>query len=259
MVHLAIDPVAFWLGPVAVHWHGITVASALALALVVLEAEARRVGLDLARLHRGALWVIIAGLAGARLFHVADHADYYLNHPAALLAVQEGGSAISGGVVAGIVAGAIYARRAGLPFWRTADAAAPAAILGLGLGRLGCLVNGDAWGAPADLPWAVVYDRPDALLPASLVGVPTHPYPAYELLWDLGVFALLWRRRRRAPGTGVPFLSFVVLYALGRFALAFVRQEPVVAFGLQQAQLLAFAMLIVALPLLVGRWRAALL
>lgn len=255
MIHVAIDPVALWLGPMAIRWHGLIVAAAMALALVMLRREAQRAGLDGERMLSGAVWVLLAGLLGARLLHVIDRLDFYLNNPAAVLAAQEGGGAVWGGLLLGGTAGVLYARRAKLPVWRTADVAAPATALGLAAGRIGSLIAGDAWGTPANLPWAVVYDRADTLLPAALVGTPTHPYAAYEVLWNLGVVALLQACQGRAWPDGTRFLVFLALYAAGRLALTFYRQEPPVLWSLQQAQLLALLLLAAIPPLLWRRWR----
>lgn len=256
MIRIAIDPVACTLGPFAVSWHGVFAALAVALALLTLATEARRVSADLQRLETAALWVILAGLLGARLLHVVEHPAFYLNNPGALLALHQGGAAVLGAIVFGWLAAALYARTAKVPFWSLADLAAPAVVIGLAAGRIGSLVAGDAWGRPADLPWGVVYERADALLPPNRVGVPTHPYAAYELLWNLAIFALLWLRRGHPAPAGARFLLFVALYSVGRFGLGFFREEPIVIAGLQQAQVVALALLAVALPLLIGRYRA---
>ncbi len=135
-----------------------------------------------------------------------------------------------------------------------ADVAAPAVLLGQIVGRAGSLINGDAFGSPADLPWSLVYVHPDALIPD--LGEPTHPYPLYEMLWNAVALGIVWRLRRQQLPDGTLFLVFLVLYAAGRFVLTFVRQEAIVLAGLQQAQVVALVALAIALPLLLRR-RAA--
>jgi phosphatidylglycerol:prolipoprotein diacylglycerol transferase len=195
----------------------------------------------------------MGAVVGARLFHVVDRIDFYLQNPASILAIQQGGLAIWGGVAGGIAAGALYCRLAGLPIARMADVAAPGILLGQIVGRLGCLINGDAYGAPVDLPWSIMYVHQDALIPD--LGESTHPYPLYEIAWNLLLLGVLWRLRRRGQPDGVVFLTYLIVYSLGRVILTFVREETIVALGLQQAQLLGLAAILLALPLLARRLR----
>ena len=241
-----VDPVALTVGPVAIRWYGLAVVAAVAVGFAVGLREAGRRGLDTDKVFALGLWALGAAIVGARLAHVIDHFGYYAANPAAVFALREGGLSIYGGLVGGLVAAALYARAASLRLALALDAAAPALALAQAVGRLGCVVNGDAQGAPADLPWAFVYTHPNAMV--AELGVPGHPYPVYEMIWNLAVFAVLWRLRRRAQAPGTLFLLYASLYSVGRFFLTFVRQEGVVLWGLQQAQVIALLALLVALP-----------
>src|SRR5262245_35536554 len=222
------------------------IAAGIALGVLVALREARRVGVAEDAVYSCALWGTIGGLVGARLFHVVDRIDFYIQNPLAALAIQEGGLAVWGAVVGGVAAGALYGRLAGLPFGRLADLAAPSLLLGQTVGRLGNLINGDAYGGSFDAPWSLIYVHQDALIPD--LGAPTHPYPLYEMLWNALVLGVLWRLRRQPHRDGGVFLAYLLLYGLGRFWLGFVRQETILLFGLQQAQLVALVMIALALP-----------
>ena len=111
--------------------------------------------------------------------------------------------------------------------------------------------NGDAYGGVTGLPWGFIYVHPDSLIPGSLYGVPTHPYPVYEIIWNGLVLFTLLRLRHRFQKDGLLFLSYLAFYSLGRFILTFVRQENILFWGMQQAQIMAIAMLIFSVALFI--------
>jgi phosphatidylglycerol:prolipoprotein diacylglycerol transferase len=250
-----IDPTMTHLGPFMLRWYSLFFVAAIVAGGWLGLREARRKGLDTERVQSLIFWSVLGGLVGARLFHVVDRPYLYAAEPLRALYIWEGGLAVYGGLVGGVLTGLIYAWRAGLSAWKMADAAAPGLILGQAVGRLACIPNGDAYGAPTDVPWAFVYTNPAAMVPTELLGTPLHPYPVYELLFNLAVLGVLWGLRSVYRVDGTLFLTYVGLYAVGRFLLTFFRTEEVWFWGLQEAQLVAFLTLAAALPFLVWRLR----
>ncbi|TAK20085.1 MAG: prolipoprotein diacylglyceryl transferase [Chloroflexota bacterium] len=250
---IAINPIALDLGFVTIRWYGIAIALGIAQGIGLTAQEARRRGISEDAIYSVATWSIAAALIGARVFHVVDRIDFYIQNPLAILALNQGGLAIWGGTLTGILVGVFYCRRARLPVATVADIAAPGILIGQIIGRLGCIVNGDAFGGPLSAPWAFTYVHADALIPD--LGVPTHPYPLYEIVWNGALLIGLWRFRRAAPPPGVLFLVFLIVYGVGRFLLTFVRQETIVVAGLQQAQAIAIIVVLVAVPLLLRQLR----
>lgn len=245
-ITINIDPVIVHLGGFAIRWYSLTFAGGIALAILLTLREARRRGLNTDKVSNVALWAVVGGLVGARLFHVVDRLGYYLDNPQLIPAIHQGGLAIWGGLITGGLVAFIVARREGIPALKLADTTAIGLIAGQMVGRLGCIINGDAYGGPTTMPWGFVYVNPGAMIPDALKGIPTHPYPVYEILWDLALLGvLLLLRRRRLPG-GLLFLTYVAGYALGRFGLTLVRQEAVWFLGLQEAQVIALAALALA-------------
>ncbi len=245
LVEIDIDPVIVTIGPLQLRWYSLMIMAGVLVGTAIAARMAQRRGISADDVYGAALWIVVGGIVGARLAHVVDRSDYYRLHPDKILAVYEGGLAIWGGLIAGGLAGWLYARRNRIPFWPLADSVVVGAILGQAIGRIGCIVNGDVAGRPTNGDWGFVYTNPGALLPRpEYFNVPTHPYPLYEMIWDLAIFGiLLWLFRRRAFD-GAVFLTYCVLYAIGRLVLTFVREEEIWLFGLQQAQVLSIIIVV---------------
>lgn len=246
-ITVSLDPILVRIGHFGLGWYGIAVATAIAVALLVARREAGR-----RRIHPDAVlwvagWSLAGGFVGARALFVVDHWSTFANDPIRSLAIREGGLAIQGALLGGLVAGVLSARRRRLPVLLLADIAAPAVVLGQAIGRLGCLFTGDALGGPTSLPWGVSYTNTASMAPQ--LGVPLHPVFAYEATWDLALFAFLWMVRTRGWPPGRLFAAYLGLYAVGKFGLTFFRQERVWAWGLQEAQFMAAVLLIGALVL----------
>jgi phosphatidylglycerol---prolipoprotein diacylglyceryl transferase len=248
-IFINVDPTIVRLGHFSLRWYGLFIGLAIVAAFLVALREARRKGVAEDDVYGLGIWAVLGGILGARLLHVIDRWPDYAQDPTAILAIQNGGLAIYGAILGGVAAGAIYARRHGLSIGRMADLAAPAIVLGQAIGRIGCLINGDALGAPTNLPWGVVYLNPEAMAPN--LGVAYHPTPAYEMIGDVLIFALLWRLRRRVKTEGVLFLVYLALYSTLKFAATLVRQEVVWLGGLQEAQLVSMAGGLVAVAVLI--------
>ncbi len=246
---IAIDPIIFSIGAVSLRWYGLLIAVAIAIGIFVALREARRRGVDEDAAYTCALWSVVGAVIGARLLHVLDRIDFYLQNPVLIVAVQQGGLAIWGAIFGGLCAGAFYASRRRLSIATMADIAAPALLIGQIIGRLGSIINGDAYGIPVDLPWSYVYMHQDSL--ALDLGEPTHPFPLYDIIWNTIVLGAIWRLRLRSLPPGALFLTFLTAYSIGRFILSFVRDEQVWFLNLQQAHIMALLTLAVAIPLLV--------
>ena len=250
-----IDPTIVHLGPIELRWYGVFFALAIAAGVWLASRELRRKGFDEAHLLPLAIWAVGGGLIGARLFHVIDRFETYTADPLRLLAFSQGGLAVYGGLIGGSLTALAYAWRHGLSPWRLGDAAAPGMVLGQAIGRVACIPNGDALGSETNLPWAFIYKNPNSMVPRDLLGVPTQPYVAYEILFDLVLLAALWRLRSVFRSDGLLFATYAAVYAAGRFLLTYARTERVWVWGLQEAQVVSALVLILALAVLA--WRGA--
>lgn len=252
-------PVAVEIGPLAIRWYGVLIASAMALGLWLAYREARRRGEDPEELLKAAEFALVGGLVGARLYYVLFNLDYYLATPFKIIAVWEGGLAIHGGLIGGLLVGGGYAWTRRLPLARYLDIVAPSVVLGQAIGRWGNFFNEEAFGRPTDLPWRLYISPPHRPLPFQNAEY-FHPTFLYESLWDLGVFAilvlLLRRRLERAPGA--LFLAYLGLYSLGRIWVEGLRLDSLMLGPIRVAQLasgLAILAAAIGVPLLLSRQR----
>jgi phosphatidylglycerol---prolipoprotein diacylglyceryl transferase len=258
----SFDPIIAQLGPFQLGWHGVFTALAVAVALWLAGYLGARRGFSQDSIYSVAGWGVVGGIVGARLFHVADHLSFYLQNPLLIPQVWEGGIAVYGAFIGGLIGGFIAAWRQHLVPWPLLDIAAPAMLVGQAIGRLGCLSNGDAWGAPAPAQCpvclAIIYTHPNALIPADLKGVPTYAYPAYEIVAALLLLGILWffqDRLQQVPGA--TFLVAAVGYAVIRFTLTYFRQETVIVWGLQEAQVIALITGVAAIAVAIWRLSGA--
>ena len=218
--------IAFQLGPFVIRWYGILMATAIVVGLWLGHRQARREGLPAEDFISAAQWSILAGLVGARIYEVIFNWDYYGQYPSKIIAVWEGGLAIHGGLIAGVLAGLVLAHWWRLPILRCLDAAAPSVALGQAIGRWGNFFNEEAFGRPTDLPWKL-YISPPHRPPGFAQFDFFHPTFLYESLWDLLVFLVLIRvlRSRLTARPGALFFCYVGLYSIGRFAIEAIRLD----------------------------------
>jgi len=246
-----IDPTILRLGHFMLNWYGIIVILAIIAAVAISLKEGKRKGISSEVIYSMAPWVLIGGIVGARLFHVIDRWDYYAGNTLQIFSVWRGGLAIWGALAGGAVGVLIYARTKHLGLGHLADTLVPGFLVGQIIGRFACIIDGDAVGGATTLPWAFTYINPGAMVPAGLLGVPVHPYPVYDQLWNLVSLTIALKLRRHLKTDGLLFLSYLSIYAVGRFVLTFVRQEKIWFWGLQEAQVIALFIFAISMAAIV--------
>ena len=219
--HPQIDPVALSLGPLKVHWYGLTYLVGFLAGWWLGKLRARKPWSPITEVQMGdllfylALGVILGGRFGYVVFY---NFDVFLADPLWLLRVWEGGMAFHGGLLGVIFAMWWYGRKIDRGFWQLADFVAPLVPVGLGAGRIGNFINGELWGKPTDAAWGMVFrTAPDSLA--------RHPSQLYQFaLEGVVLFVILWwfsaRPRPRMTVSGL----FLAVYGAFRFMVEFVRQ-----------------------------------
>jgi phosphatidylglycerol:prolipoprotein diacylglycerol transferase len=249
MFTISIDPVIFQIGHFALRWYGLIVLIAIQVGIWLIAREAERKGLKKEDFYGAAMWIILAGILGARLFHVLDHWHEYSINPIRTLYIWEGGLAIWGALIGGLIAAAFVSQTYKWRLSKLLDAAAPGLILAQAIGRIACIITGDAMGKPTNGPFGFAYTSPGALVPQR--GVYYTPMPVYEIVANLAIFTVLWQLRRRNRADGRLFLVYLTLYSIERFFLAFTSSYRIIAFGLTQSQIIAIFGFAIGIALLI--------
>ncbi len=254
MFTITLDPIIFSIGHLHIRWYSLIVLTAIVVGVWLAGREAERKGFKKEEFFDSVIWIVFGGLLGARLFHVLDHwSDTFAANPIRALYFWEGGLAIWGAMAGGLAVAALLAWRRGWRFPRLLDAAAPGLVLTQAIGRVACVITGDAMGKPTSGPFGFAYTSPEAMVPQ--LGVYYTPMPVYEIIANLGIFTLLWSLRKKNWPDGLLFLVYLTLYSIERFFLTFTSSYQIIAFGLTQSQIAALISLVVAIPLIVRTLR----
>ncbi|MBS8241965.1 prolipoprotein diacylglyceryl transferase [Marinobacter lipolyticus] len=255
--HPQFDPVAISLGPLKIHWYGLTYLVGFVAGWWLGRLRARKPWSPLNEDQVGdllfyiALGVILGGRFGYVVFY---NFDAFIADPLWLLRVWEGGMSFHGGLLGVMLAMWWYGRKVGSGFWPMADFVAPLVPIGLGAGRIGNFINGELWGKPTDVPWGMVFPQaPDALA--------RHPSQLYQFALEGVVFFIIlwWFSAKPRPRMAVSGL-FLVCYGVFRFLVEFVRQpDPQLGYlafdWLTMGQVLSFPMIVAGAGLMLIAYR----
>ncbi|HEX2916164.1 MAG TPA: prolipoprotein diacylglyceryl transferase [Chloroflexia bacterium] len=263
-------PELLQLGGLRLRWYGLLIACGMALASLLAAYLAERKGENSEHLWRVLPVVLISSLVAARLWFVAFTWPTYVHDPGRIIAIWEGGIAIQGGVLGGLLGGYLYTRWANLKMWRWVDFVAPGLVLAQAIGRWGNFMNNEAYGRTTDLPWGIKIPcayrtdgHPGTVdTRCSTPGNPGpeatfHPTFLYESLWDYACFLVLlylalhpapsWLERRLGwrRKDGDLFLFYWVIYSAGRFFTEGLRTDSLTYAGLRTAQVTAIGAIVV--------------
>jgi phosphatidylglycerol:prolipoprotein diacylglycerol transferase len=242
-----LDPNIARIGPLLITWHGVfSVLGILAAARLGFWLLHKDVP-NLTGTGDGLAWMVVVGLIGARLLYVWENFRIFANGQLLrMFALTEGGISQWGGLFGAMIGAYIWSWRSKFSFWKIIDAGGAGAMIGLTIGRIGDVINGEHHGTPTTAPWGVDYVN------AATLGEPgkvVHPEVAYEMVLCLAILGALLpfhqRLKERLPD-GVLGLVYFAIYAAGRFFLSFYRTDPAVFIGLRQAQLASALMVLIA-------------
>lgn len=250
---LNVNPILVQLGPLAIRWYGLMYVVGIIVGVQAALPFARAKGITDDQVWNVLGPCIVTGLIGGRLFYVVQQPlGPFIAQPWRIIATWEGGMAFYGAIFAVIATLAYISWREKISFWWLFDGAAIFAAVGQLFGRIGNIINGDILGAPTNLPWGFIYANPNSFAPSHTI--PYQPAAIYEMLCDVLIIGVLFFLRYRVKTSGLIATVYLLGYAVTQFAVFFLRDsEPVVGFGLKQAQLTSIVVFVVALGL--GAWR----
>ena len=270
-----IDPVIFSREifgiTLTLRWYGVIVMTGVIIGSLIAERELRRRGENGDRIWDALIWLLPIGILGARLWFVVNAIlggnRSYIENPASILKVWEGGLHIFGGFLFGAAALLIYLRKNKLDPWLFFDAAGPAVLIGQGIGRIANFINQELYGPPTTLPWGIPIQAEHRLVQfrdLNLFPVETtrfHPTFAYEMLWNFAAAGLLlWvsRRYRENIKPGTIFAGWLLLAGFGRLLIEFFRpdQPKIPELGISYTSIFSALMAIIGVVMLMVRYKA---
>jgi len=239
-----IDPVLFHIwGPLSIRWYSLLYVGGFILArwILIRLAKEPRFKFTPADIEQFIVWLLVGTVIGARVFYcVVYDPQNLIKDPFYLFETYKGGLSFHGGLIGGILAAVLFCRKKKIPFWNFTDAMALATPSGLALGRVGNFINGELYGRPTDVPWAVIFKEGGP--------VPRHPSQLYELFLEgILLMALLWFLKKYLKRDGQLSFVFLMGYSLARFVVEFFREPDsqlgFLAGGLSMGQILSLLML----------------
>lgn len=237
-------PILVKLGLITIRWYGLLIATAVLIGVNLSQYLAKRCHVDPELLSDLAIWLVIGAIPAARLYYVIFEWQEYAYNPGRIVAIWQGGIAIHGAIIGGVIAALIFARLKKVSFWKLADLVSPSLILGQAIGRWGNFFNSEAFGSPTDLPWKLYI--PLERRPPDLANFEYfHPTFLYESLWNLVVFLLLMLlffgslRGKLKLRPGGLALTYLLAYSLGRLWIEGLRTDSLMLGSLRIAQVIS--------------------
>lgn len=252
----ALNPIAFNLGGIQVHWYGIIIASAVVLATILAVQEAKRRRIDPDSIYDLILWALPVAIITARMYYVIFEWGYYQNHVDEIVRVWDGGIAIYGALIGAGIVVYLFCRENWIPVWLMLDIIAPVLIMAQGIGRWGNFMNQEAFGRITSLTFLQSLHLPHFIIQQMLIdGAYRQPTFLYESLWDVLGFIVLMslRHKKHLFKQGEVFLSYVIWYAFGRFFVEGMRTDSLMLLGIRVSQWLSVILFIGAIGILVFR------
>ena len=248
-----MHPILIRIGSLEIRWYGAMISLACLVGYWLAGREAERKGIGKDKFQEFFLYAVIGAIIGARLYYVAfSDLTLFWQDPFSVFAIWEGGLAIHGALLGGLLVSILYTRKQKINLAAFLDALSPPLILGQAIGRIGCFFNGDAHGYPTRMPWGLVYS-PESLAGQMFPGQPLHPTQLYEMVLNFFIFGILWKMRTKLKLNGQLFLTYVILYSAARILVEHFRADRLTYLGnISTAQSIGIIGIFLGVILMIG-------
>lgn len=235
-----MDPVAFTIFGIDIMWYGVLISLGVLLGVIFALRECKRIGFKEDDLLDFLLVAIPSAIVGARAYYVIFSWDYYSKNPGEIINIRNGGLAIHGALIAGVIVGVLFCRIRKINVLKLLDIVMPSVALGQAIGRWGNFINQEAHGGPTNLPWGIMVN-----------GQKVHPTFLYESIFDFCIFLfLMWFRKNKKTTDGQVLGLYLILYSAGRFLVEGLRTDSLMFLGMRVAQLISLASVLAGVLLL---------
>lgn len=234
-----MNPIAFTILGLSIRWYGIIIASGMLIAIIISNFTSKIKDISYDELFNIILISLPLAIVGARLYYVIFNFSYYSQNLSEVFNTRQGGLAIHGGVIVGLITAYLYTYYKKLNFWKYADVAAPSIIIAQSIGRWGNFFNQEAHGGPVSSEF--ISHFPNFIQRGMYIdGSYYHPTFLYESIWDLCVFFILLALLKRTKKTGIVIFSYIGLYSIGRFFIETLRTDSLMIGPIRVACLVSF-------------------
>lgn len=248
-----MDPIFITFAGFEVRWYSVLALLAILIGIGIGLREGKRFKINNDFLFNLAFWAIVFGFFGARLYYVLFNFHLYENNLIDILKIWEGGLAIHGGLLFGLITIFIYTKKYNVNTMKIIDLIVPSVILGQAIGRWGNFFNSEAFGPATTIERLQYFNIPEFVINGMLInGVYYHPTFLYESLWCfIGFVALLVIRRIKYIKIGVMTSFYMIWYSVGRFYIESLRTDSLMIGGFKAAQCASILMIVVAIVILI--------
>ncbi len=254
-----MHPIIAKLGPMTIYSYGMMVAIAFLIGIYLAKCEAARRDIKVDLIYDLTFYIVVGSLIGARLYYLLFFdPQSFLKNPVSIFKIWQGGLAIHGAILGGIISGLIFSRLHKISFWKLADIMAPSIMLGQAIGRLGCFLNGCCFGVPTESIFGIRFPK-GSLADIAHRGLAVHPSQLYEFTFNLIGFFFIWSIRKKIRLSGGLFLIYLMTYNFIRIVLSGLRGDSLYIWNtdLKIAQVISGVIFVIAAALFIKRQKNA--